>query len=145
MNNMKSNPLGTNERDQLLKLQLRGYVVNRDTKADQELANRYYRFCDQQKFTFVEIRPGRKASEISVDLFDRVRRLDAQAKAEVGALLRRNGAVYDVIPRIVDVPNQLAPQVAQELLRIAEAMQKRAKKTPDPADALIAVAAEKKA
>ena len=92
MNDVKSNPLGTNERDQLLKLQLRGYVVNRGAKADQALANRFFYFCCRQRF-----------------------------KAKVEALLGRSlGPNLNFVPNIEGVPNHLAPQVAQELLRIVD-------------------------
>ena len=121
MNDVKSNPLGTNERDQLLKLQLRGYVVNRGTKADQELANRYFYFCSRQTFTWVEITPGRKTSDIRVEQLGRIVKLDELAKAEVEALLGRSlGPNLNFVPNIEGVPDHLAPQVAQELLRIAD-------------------------
>ena len=143
---MKSNRLGTNESDQLLKLQVRGYVINRGTKADQELANRYFYFCSRQRFTWVEITPGRKTSDIRVEQLGRIMKLDELGKAEVEDLLGRSlGPNLNIVPNIEGVPNHLAPQVAPELLRIAEAFQKRAGKTPDPAIALIAVAAEKRA
>jgi hypothetical protein len=126
---------------ELLKLQLRGYVINRGTKSDQELANHYYYFCDRQNFTFVQIKPGRKGAWINVELFGRVLKLDKQAKQELEALLRRpNGTDYNTIPTLADVPNQLAAQVALELLRICEALQKRAEKPPIPADAPTAAA-----
>lgn len=77
---------------QLPKLQLRGYVVNRGTKADQAPANRYYYFCRAQNFTWVEIKPIRKVSYIKVELFGRVQTLDEQGSGEVKALLgRREG------------------------------------------------------
>ena len=66
----------------------------------------------------------------------------AQVDALVGRCLRTN---HHFIPNFEGVPNHLAAQVAQELLRIAEASQKRAEKTPNPTDVLVAVASEKKA
>src|SRR3954447_20870926 len=74
------------EQQELLNLRHCGYVVNRGTNADQEMANRYYHFCWAQNFTWVQVKPGRKVACIRVELCGPVQRLDEQARKEVGAL-----------------------------------------------------------
>jgi hypothetical protein len=125
---------GRNQRDlvshreqcQLEEIRNRGYVVTRNTKEDQALANRYFYFCSRENYTWVQIKIACKTDSIRVDQFSPVK-LDERGKREVAALLgRRDGVEFNFIPDVVDVPKDKVEQIAVGLLRISEANRKRA-------------------